>query len=607
MKILLTILSVIYSLVFSAMNKTRMKQILSFILLFTPVYGQTTYYISSSGNDANNGTSTAKPWKTLDKVSSVNYAAGDRILLKRGDVFSGEISSAYGWKNGTESQPIIFGAYGTGAKPLIYGDMTGAVWTKSPYRDSVWQAWSGYVLDAFGYEDSCGIQWHSITKIATEIHFYLSNQDSLKKYIHSFTNHACFGWGNDTVWIKTSDGNSPVAKIFRINNLSGTHVIVRDLELRNWYDAIYALGAVNNSYINLTIRNTMSMAIYLAGGCRNTIVDSCTIDSTNYTALYTGIGGYRNVISHNTVRNVVNNVLGMPRIGSEMCGIGMQQDTACVAEYNTIEYVSDAGFDSYFNVNDTIRYNIITHTPGDIWLTGINWVAHNNIFSGSSPGVAVFNTAFLPPELGGNSTSRPTTAHVYDNTLTISGECGLKAINASPDNGTIIFDHNSIHSTNMNSSFDSFEAGTISSMSNTFFGVGKWSTGTWPNQTYYNTLAAFQKATGLEAGSVYSTASVHSESIHPMKIELEQNYPNPFNPSTVITYQLSVPGKVRLSVYDILGREIAILVDGKKRAGNYSETLDGSKLSSGTYFTRFIFNPENGKQIVQIKKILLTK
>jgi hypothetical protein len=104
-----------------------------------------------------------------------------------------------------------------------------------------------------------------------------------------------------------------------------------------------------------------------------------------------------------------------------------------------------------------------------------------------------------------------------------------------------------------------------------------------------------------------STTSVHSGSTRPTKIELEQNYPNPFNPSTVINYQLSVAGKVRLSVYDMLGREIATLVDGEKKAGNYSETFDGSRLSSGAYFTRFIVNPENGKQIVQVKKILLAK
>ncbi|MBS3946589.1 MAG: T9SS type A sorting domain-containing protein [Melioribacter sp.] len=70
----------------------------------------------------------------------------------------------------------------------------------------------------------------------------------------------------------------------------------------------------------------------------------------------------------------------------------------------------------------------------------------------------------------------------------------------------------------------------------------------------------------------------------PDKFILEQNYPNPFNPSTVIGYQLSVGGYVQLKVYDILGREVAILVDEFKFPGVYSLTFDACKLSSGIYF-----------------------
>jgi hypothetical protein len=93
----------------------------------------------------------------------------------------------------------------------------------------------------------------------------------------------------------------------------------------------------------------------------------------------------------------------------------------------------------------------------------------------------------------------------------------------------------------------------------------------------------------------------------PIAFSLEQNYPNPFNPSTIIGYQLSVVGKVRLSVYDMLGREVATLVDGEQEAGYYSKKLDGSNLSSGTYFARLIVNTINGKQMVQVRKILLAK
>jgi hypothetical protein len=65
---------------------------------------------------------------------------------------------------------------------------------------------------------------------------------------------------------------------------------------------------------------------------------------------------------------------------------------------------------------------------------------------------------------------------------------------------------------------------------------------------------------------------------------LSQNYPNPFNPSTIISYQLPVSGDVTLKVYDVLGREAAVLVNEEKQPGVYEVEFDGSHLSSGIYF-----------------------
>ncbi len=74
----------------------------------------------------------------------------------------------------------------------------------------------------------------------------------------------------------------------------------------------------------------------------------------------------------------------------------------------------------------------------------------------------------------------------------------------------------------------------------------------------------------------------------PKEFVLNQNYPNPFNPSTTISYQLPVGGYISLKVYDILGNEVASLVNGTKEAGYYQINLDASSLSSGMYIYRLI-------------------
>ena len=73
---------------------------------------------------------------------------------------------------------------------------------------------------------------------------------------------------------------------------------------------------------------------------------------------------------------------------------------------------------------------------------------------------------------------------------------------------------------------------------------------------------------------------------NPTRFALNQNYPNPFNPSTVISYQLSTVSNVKLIVYDMLGREIVVLVDDKQNAGTHQTQWDAEGLPSGVYFYR---------------------
>jgi hypothetical protein len=107
------------------------------------------------------------------------------------------------------------------------------------------------------------------------------------------------------------------------------------------------------------------------------------------------------------------------------------------------------------------------------------------------------------------------------------------------------------------------------------------------------------------------SASEKSNEI-PSNFSLSQNYPNPFNPSTTISWQLAVGSHVSLKVYDVLGNEVATLVNEEKSAGEYQVEFDGSKLSGrvsakGEYASGVYFYKLQTSNFSAIKKMILLR
>ncbi len=90
--------------------------------------------------------------------------------------------------------------------------------------------------------------------------------------------------------------------------------------------------------------------------------------------------------------------------------------------------------------------------------------------------------------------------------------------------------------------------------------------------------------------------------IIPTAFKLEQNYPNPFNPTTIIEYSLPVESKVKLEIYDILGRKILVLVNKDQKAGKHSTIFNGGNLASGVYLYRI-----KAGNFTDTKKLMLIK
>ncbi len=96
--------------------------------------------------------------------------------------------------------------------------------------------------------------------------------------------------------------------------------------------------------------------------------------------------------------------------------------------------------------------------------------------------------------------------------------------------------------------------------------------------------------------------SVKVDGQTPNVFSLDQNYPNPFNPSTTIKYQIPVDGMVSLKVYNLIGQEVASLVNQLQAAASYETSFDASKLSSGIYFYTL-----RAGNFVETKKMMLLK
>jgi hypothetical protein len=209
----------------------RMTGIVAALVLLVPGAGATTYYVSSSaGNDANAGTSSAAAWQTIAKVNSQTFAAGDSILLKRGDVWNESLVPP---SSGASGNPIAFDAYGTGAAPTLTGyyAIPASAWV-----NVTGNAWKAVVPSTFTTVNFClfGSVWGQkvgavTTNLTAQWDFYLATGHV---YVYSVGNPGTF-YGAAIVPMALS--NVPVINVNGKSWLTFQHLLV------NWFRSVWGV------------------------------------------------------------------------------------------------------------------------------------------------------------------------------------------------------------------------------------------------------------------------------------------------------------------------------------------------------------------------------
>ena len=205
--------------------KVMLIAILAVLVISLECWAKTYYLAATNGNDSNAGTSEATPWKTIAKVNGSQFQPGDFILFKRGETWREQLTIP---SSGAEGNPITFGAYGSGNKPLILGSVeknSTANWINE--GNNIWISTGTMSRDVgnliFEEGRSCGMKVWNQTDLDTQGKFWYDSLDNKVK-IYSTINPAIFYNGSIECAQKFSGG--------LINITDRNYVIIENIELR---------------------------------------------------------------------------------------------------------------------------------------------------------------------------------------------------------------------------------------------------------------------------------------------------------------------------------------------------------------------------------------
>jgi parallel beta-helix repeat protein len=450
-----------------------------------------TYYISStSGNDDNDGRTPESAWRHLSKIflkstSSSPFQPGDKVLLKRGDQWDGQIRMQ---AHGADHHPITIGAFGQGLKPLLYGDDQHASWTPVPSHAGIYETdmGAGSVLGAILLD----------SKVLRTIYpsGSITRPQDMETFLARLQPGILAGQFEGRLWIRTADSQPPNAhvRIFRLAGVSlfdSSYVQIEDLDIERFYTGLDIENSQQVIIRHNDVQDVLGIGIYLRSGDAECQIESNTVFRSGNTALYV-LKGFHNTFRDNWVSHVNTTILGI-KVNGDGMGIGLQESQHSLVEYNYFAY--SGGLDFYYEQASTVRYNYLYKVQSAGSPHGVDLAVYGNIYNLNGP-------KGQPGSRGLNAVATgPGTIAVFNNTIFNASTFFLMGL--SVNGGEVIFSDNIAASTVAGSAMTVFGA-NVTSNHNCFFTPGD------PvfsdSRRKFSSLKSFQVASNLDSDSVFA-------------------------------------------------------------------------------------------------------
>src|ERR1035437_5643412 len=570
------------------------------------------YYVANNGNDANSGTSTSSPWKTISKVNSKSFNPGDNILFRRGDTWP-EILTPQG--SGNASKPITYDAYGSGNLPIIDGGTIN--------NNCISLIGVNYITIRNFRVQYAAVNTNGDIHAQYTDHLRIENCDCYITshggvFVESSTNTYL---GNCTMSSPVSNNDNQADGIYSQRNSNciyeNNSIVISDMGTAH-NDGIHSYLDTNmtlrNNYIYQNNSLTLAQGIDMSDGAGTFYVYNNVVKCPNSTS---NIIGFNNDVSGTgALRCYQNTVLG---------NVNCLRILKCadVTVKNNIFYSNSAtsiiDIGTTLNSGSEIDYNLynrrgsgsmVLYEPQG-YMTYTQWKAAGYETHGLNSNPIVNDT--LCPAINSPVVNAGTNLggiYSYDKEGTLRPMNGVDLGAYELKSSTVpveftsfsgLYINNSVRliwsmATEINNQGFDIERNNNSSWEKIGFIEGKGNSTTKNNYSFEDknpigyTLQYRLKQIDNNGNFKYSTVVEITAIQKDFSIG---NYPNPFNPSTKIRYSVTSESMINLVIYNIIGERIDELKNETQHLGTYEINWNGGGHPSGIYFLSIVESPIN--------------